>query len=132
MINKLFRTFRFWIRIGFDGKPTAVTRVLLKPGNPWQQSGKIEVEALLGPDIVEIAKVKGPVDLIVAMCKVSDKLDNPSGELVLQGVRPADGTLSMTELDATADEVVKLTLEMDYDRLTFAFGILDKLAAAVS
>jgi len=131
-----FQQFRFCPRIGYDGIYVGTSRVSIKPGNPWQEAGEVEFEAMLGPAIVEFAKLADPLVLTIGLYNRNDGFgpdEEPSGSIVLTNVSPSQGDVSITELDASQSDVVKMTIRMKYDRLTFVFNgnVLDKIAAVI-
>jgi hypothetical protein len=135
-----FHCFRFAPRVGYDGKPHGVSMVDVQPGDPWTGPGKVVIEAALKPEIIDLAKVRNPVPLIVGVYHITDELGE-NGEaslnIVLSEVVPAKAQLVITPLDAMSSDVLKVTFTMSYDRLTFLFGkadevsLLDKMAAVV-
>lgn len=135
-----FHCFRFAPRVGFDGKPMGVAEVDVKPGIPWHGPGFVEVEAMLKPDIIEFAKMSGPFPLVVGVYHITDEFGvdgDPSASIIMSNVRPADGTMDLSVLDATSSDIFRVRLRMKYDRLTFVFGrsdeqnVLDKIVAVV-
>jgi len=129
-----FRCFRFAPKVGFDGRPMGVQHIKIMPGAPWAGAGEIVVMAMLGREIIDFAGLSTPDRLVVGVYHVTDDMDGePSLHIVLENVTPANCSMSIASLDATADCFVTVTLRMQYDRLTFIFGDnpLDKIAAVV-
>ncbi len=135
-----FRCFRFAPRIGFDGRPMGVSRVDVRPGQPWFGRGVVELESALRPDMIEFAGIDEPSPLIIGVYHITDEFSvdsDPSLKLVLNNVTPAHSEMVITPLDATSSDVLKIVLRMSYDRLTFIFerpgadSVLDKIAAVV-
>jgi hypothetical protein len=95
------------------------------------------VEAAWKPEIIEFAQRSTPAPLIVGVYHITDEHSadgDPSGTVVLTGVTPSQATMTLTPLDATDDGILKVTLRMTYDRLTFIFGtaeetVLDRIAS---
>jgi len=135
-----FHCFRFAPRIGFDGKPFGVSLIDIRPGTPWSGPGEVVIESALKPDIVDFAKIRDRIPLVVGIFHITDEFGvdgDPSLHVVLNGVVPASSGLVITPLDAMDSGILKVTLTMRYDRLTFVFGgseslnVLDKIAAVV-
>ena len=132
-----FHQFRFAPQIGFDGRIIGMSRVAIRPGKPWTGEGEVILEAQLKPEMIDFAKLRGSIELVVGLYKKTDSFGvdgEPSGTIYLKGVVPLNAKMELTELNACEGGVISVTLTMKYDRLTFLFGNcpLEKMAAAVS
>jgi len=135
-----FHCFRFAPRIGYDGEAIGVSKLDLHPGVPWHGPGKVIIESMLKPDMIDLAKINTALPLVVGVYHITDELSttgDPSLRIVLANVFPSRCKFEMSPLDAADNGVLRVKLTMRYDRLTFLFGnnkelnVLDKMAAAV-
>jgi len=129
-----FRCFRFAPKVGFDGRPMGVARVEVRPGTPWSGPGEVSVQAMLKPDIVEFAKLTQPDFLVIGVYHITDDINGePSLNLVLGNVTPADCSMTISPLDAAVDDILMVELKMSYNRLSFVFdgNVLDKMVAII-
>lgn len=134
-----FHRFRFAPQVGFDGEKLGVCEVAIRPGTPWGGKGYVEIATglTLESEFVNFARINQEIPLVIGLYHITDDFSTtgtPSARIVLSGVVPSRGTMTMSTLDSTADEIFKLRLRMEYDRLTFLFGdgadcVLDQITA---